>query len=170
VRVKRLLLLASTAAAVIVPAGAHAAVPCRDKIYNEWYASGKISTTYPISCYHDALQHIPSDAQVYSNLGTDIKAALLAALAREKSGSGPASVGRGLTASETKTGQTKAAVTTRTGDSKNTPVAAAPITDANASGSTVPVPILVLGGIALLLAAAGAIGTGVKQYRKRSAS
>src|SRR5215472_9609188 len=78
-RMKRLVLLA-TAAALFVPAGAHAAVPCRDKIYNEWYSTGKISTNYPISCYHDALAHVPGDAQVYSNLDSDIKAALAAAL------------------------------------------------------------------------------------------
>src|SRR5690349_16810831 len=93
--VKRILLLAFVAA-FFAPAGAHAATPCRDKIYNEWYSTGKISTSYPISCYRDALKHIPPDAQVYSNLGGDIKAAMTAAVARkDNGGSGPTAVGSG---------------------------------------------------------------------------
>ncbi len=167
--VKRILLLALTAAAMTAaPAGAHAAVPCRDKIYNEWYSTGKISTTYPISCYHDALQHIPSDAQVYSNLGSDIKAALQAALARrnDPAAGGPASVGHGLTTSKSTTGETKAAITTKT----DGPSASGPLEPTGSSSGGIPIPILVLGAIAILLAGAGAVGTGVRRYRRRSAS
>jgi hypothetical protein len=162
--VKRILLLVLTAAAFAVPAGAHAAVPCRDRIYNEWYASGKISTSYPISCYHDALTHIPGDARVYSNLGSDIKAALQAALARQSSGGGPSSVGSGPASNLSTTSQTKAAVETkiRGGDG----LAAAPVATTTGS-SGIPLPILVLGGVALALAAAGAVGTGVKLTRSR---
>jgi hypothetical protein len=133
-------------------------VPCRDKIYNEWYARGKISTTYPIACYHDALKNIPGDAQVYSNLGSDIKAALQGALAGTKG-----AVGHGLASSLSTTGQTKGAVETQHDES----ALAAPVA---ASNSGVPLPIIVLAAVAILLAGAGAVGTGVKQYRKRSAS
>ena len=50
-------------AAFAHPTAANAAVPCRDRIYNDWYGDGKIATTYPVSCYRDALKHVPTDAR-----------------------------------------------------------------------------------------------------------
>ena len=41
-----------------VPATADAKVPCRNKIYNDWYHDGKIASTYPLGCYRDALAHV----------------------------------------------------------------------------------------------------------------
>ena len=172
---KRILLLALTAAALAAPAGAHGAVPCRDKIYNEWYASGKISTTYPIACYRDALKHIPTDAQIYSNLSGDIKAAMQAAIARNDSGgSGPSSVGS-ASAATTGPGQVKGRTKTRSAspshtDAKLRPehLAVAPLAS-SPTGGGVPTPILVLGVIAILLPLAGHAGTGVQQIRKRRA-
>jgi hypothetical protein len=158
--VKRILLLGLAFAAFAVPAGAHAAVPCRDKIYNEWYSTGKISTNYPAECYRDALKNIPPDAQVYSNLGGDIKAAMQAALAHP-GGGGPA-VGSG---SSTSTGphQVKGKSATLPH-----PVALAPLS--SSAGGGVPTPILVLGALAIVLALAGLVGTGVQQTRKRRAA
>ncbi len=70
---KRLLLLSLLAALVVaVPAQARAAAPCRDRIFNDWYADGKIASTYPHACYVDALRHIPADAEEYSSLREDI--------------------------------------------------------------------------------------------------
>jgi hypothetical protein len=157
--VKRFLLLSLALAALVLPATSQAGVPCRDKIYNEWYASGKISTTYPIACYHDALANIPGDAQVYSNLGSDIKAALQGALAGTKG-----AVGHGLASTLSTTSQTKGAIKTQHDES----ALAAPTSATSSNG--VPLPIIVLAAVAILLAGAGAVGTGVKQYRKRSTS
>jgi hypothetical protein len=41
---------------------------------------------------------------------------------------------------------------------------AAPST--NSSSNSVPLPVLVLGGVALLLVASGAVGLGVRRYRR----
>ena len=164
--VKRFLLLAITAAAVWLPA-AHAAVPCRDKIYNEWYATGKISTNYPAACYRDALKHIPADAQVYSNLGSDIKHALQLSLERSTSTDPsriPSSVGSGhlLPANA----ETKGAIETKTRHAPSGPsTVAAGATGGGSSG--LPTPVLALGGVALALAAAGLIGSGVRYVRRR---
>jgi hypothetical protein len=184
VGVKRILLLALTAAAMAVPAGAHAAAPCRDQIYNEWYGSGKISTTYPIECYRDALKHVPTDARIYSNLSGDIKAALQAAIARNDHPSGgsggPTAVGSGPPPA-TGPHQVKGRSATRTrptaaspprSDSPSLrpqPVAVAPLASTSGGGG-VPTPILVLGAVAILLALAGLVGTGVQSARKRRAA
>lgn len=166
--VKRLLLLALTAAAVWLPA-AHAAVPCRDKIYNEWYATGKISTSYPAACYRDALKHVPADAQVYSNLGSDIKRALQLSLERSTSSDPsriPSAVGSGHLLPTN--AETKGVVKTRTKTPQNAPGPSTVAVGETSGGSSgLPTPVLILGGVALALAAAGLIGSGVRYVRRR---
>jgi hypothetical protein len=167
--VKRILLLGLAFAAFAVPAGAHAAAPCRDKIYNEWYSTGKISTNYPTGCYRDALKHIPPDAQVYSNLSGDIKAAMQAAIAHQNDpgGGGPTAVGSGSSAASTGPNDVKGGSQTTTTPH---PVALGPLSSSSSPGGGVPTPIIVLGAVAILLALAGLIGTGVQQTRKRRAA
>ena len=163
---KRLTLLALLIA-VAVTAHAGAAVPCRNKVFNDWYADGKIASTYPRGCYADALRHIPPDARIYSNLADDIRAAMRASVRRAAGNSVPSQVGSGFTSASSKTvlgaSHTKGTATPKDGGG---PEAAPPTADTN-GGSSIPLPILLLGGLALLLAAAGAIGSGVKYARGR---
>src|SRR5213596_1476157 len=93
---KRVLLVVTVLAIGAAPATASAKTPCRNKVFNDWYRDGKIASTYPLSCYRDALRHIPADARVYSSLGDDIRSALQAAISRSHGRHVPAQVGRGL--------------------------------------------------------------------------
>lgn len=173
---RRLLVPAIAAAAVALPATAHAATPCRDQVYNEWYATGKVSTKHPAACYRDALGHIPTDAAVYSDLDSSIKQALQAALARGHASDPtrvPSAVGTGLRDPQGPH-ETKAARKTRVGknglqrqrDARASTDAVAPVASSGSSGGGPPLPILVLGGIAVALAAAGAVGAGVRRLRR----
>jgi hypothetical protein len=168
--VKRVILVILALAAV-APATAKASVPCRDRIYNDWYADGKIATTYPIACYRDALKHVNgrSDLLVYSSLSDDIRAAMQGALALAKGTTKvPSQIGSA--------GPTKR-VSERRPTSSRPPHDPAPgseqvsttlprvATGATSGGSGVPVPLLVLGGLALLLTAVG--GAGVIAKRRR---
>jgi hypothetical protein len=170
---KRLLILVAVLAGLVLPGTAGAAVPCRDRVFNDWYHDGRIASTYPTACYRDALQHIPADARIYSSLSTDIKAAMLAAIRRQHGSSVPKQVGHGfkiVTHRNAKgqlvseKGELVSLGKVGTHDSPQGADAAGSIAD-TASGA--PLPILVLGGIALALAAAGAIGTGVRHVRRR---
>jgi hypothetical protein len=167
---KRFLLLALLVAAAI-PVQANAAVPCRDKIFNDWYADGRIASTYPHACYVDALHHIPPDAKVYSSLGDDITAAMRASLRRAEGKVVPKQVGHGFTAQNALATSTMQphdpSVGEPTAASSSAPVSSASSSAPVSSSSSTPVPILVLGGLAIALAAAGAIGTGVKYARSR---
>jgi cobalamin biosynthesis Mg chelatase CobN len=184
-----MLLLALSALAALGPARAEAKTPCRDKIFNEWYHDGKVASTYPISCYRDALKHIPAQVTVYTSLTDDIRLALQAAIDRshgqhvpsEVGGTRQTSSGTVVPASATSTTKTKSTDTAPTAaDTRNdtltttdpqstqpqtqTPVAS--VTPASTSSNGVPVPVLVLGGIALLLVASGGIGLGVRRFRR----
>lgn len=164
---KRLALLVLAVAAFGLPSVAHAAVPCRDRIYNDWYADGKVATTYPIACYKDAIAHIPADAKIYSNLSQDIHTALVAALAREHGKTVPAEVGKGESDVEP-TGQhaVNQSTTIATPTTTHAPTTTADAVGDTGSGSSgLPLPIIVLGALAVLLAAAGAIGAGVRHFR-----
>jgi hypothetical protein len=171
---RRVVLFVLVLAAFGVPSAAHAAVPCRDRIYNDWYVDGKIATSYPIACYRDALKHIPPDAQIYSNLSQDIHSAMQAALAAEHGKTVPAEVGKGeKTKSQAKGShavnqqQTVASPTSSTPDSSTT-IAASETSSSGSSG--LPLPIIVLGALAILLAAVGAAGAGVRYFRNRGPS
>jgi hypothetical protein len=170
--VKRLLLLVVVLAAV-APGTANAKTPCRDRIYNDWYPDGKIATTYPISCYRDALKHIRSDALTYSSLADDIRSAMQAALARLHGHTKvPAQVGKGGPAATRK--ERPAASNVSETIAKRPPLGplndSAPATTlasetTNGGGSSLPVPLLVLGALALLLVAVGAAGVVVRRRR-----
>jgi hypothetical protein len=159
-RLLLVLLLAVVAVPVAIPATAGAAVPCRNKIYNDWYGDGKIASTYPISCYRDALKHMRAGDTIYSSLSDDIHSALQAAIERSHGKAHvPAQVGRGLT----KLGPNGVLVADHTKKThappkNDTSVAAGPVADSSSGGSGVPLPLLVLGGVAILLAAAGGLG------------
>jgi hypothetical protein len=170
---KRLLLLCvvlASVAAVLLPGPAGAAgTPCRNKIFNDWYHDGKVASTDPLSCYRDALKHIPVDAGIYSSLADDIRAALRAATRRAHGLSAPSVVGHGFKALGI---NVKGKLASRREAAPHDPAlkglkGSGAVAD-TASGA--PLPILILGGIALALAAAGAIGMGVRYARNRRGS
>lgn len=164
-------------AACLWPVAANASTPCRNRIYNDWYGDGKIATTYPISCYRDALKHVRPDAAIYSSLIGDIKSAMQGALERKHGDKKiPAEIGRGL-ASVDRGGVKGNEVTLHPSQDKNaknangdpptttsTKVASGP---GSSSGGGVPTPIIVLGAIALLLAAVGGIGSGYRYFHRK---
>ncbi len=176
----RILVFAATLVAIAVslllPATSNAAVPCRDRIYNDWYHDGKIASSYSTTCYRDALTHIPTDAKFYSSLETDIKSAMLASFRIHRGAVAPKQVGHGLAAighGAPGTGKPQL-VSAPNSSSKSHDQVLGGATQTTASGSVAetsssgtPLPILVLGGIALALAAAGAAGTGVRFARRR---
>jgi hypothetical protein len=178
------LALAFAAGATAVPASAKS--PCRDRIYADWYADGKIASTYPLACYRDALKHAEgrADIGVYSSMLDDIRLALQAAVKRSQGQDVPSQVGGSAPVSVTSPTGTTPSSTTNSAASTNphmpadtAPTSPSPdsgtVTTANASasqpadsGGGVPVPLLVLGGVAILLVASGAIGLGVKRFRR----
>jgi hypothetical protein len=87
VRVALVLLLVTAAATV--PARAQAGTPCWKQVINDWYDNSQLDHTYPVHCYREALNHLPTDLQDYSPIGDDINAAMLAAIrAHGKHGGG----------------------------------------------------------------------------------
>jgi hypothetical protein len=156
--------LASVAllSAVAQPArAASTATPCWKVLLNDWY-DGRIDGSYPRHCYNDALKHLPADVSTYSSAREDIQRALQSAIAKQqKAGQkgGPNTI-------VPPTGPSKGGgSTTTTGADKGTGSASGPLD--SGSPSSLPTPLLVLGGLALLLVAAGGAGLIAKRIQAR---
>ncbi len=157
-----------------------AATPCWKLLLNEWY-SGKITTIYPIPCYQQAIKHLPTDVQVYSSARDDIERALRLAIAHKKNPKAPPpTITASPTPIPTTTSQT---TTTSSGTKKRTttttpsslpgnkpPAGAIPIALKNSSpggATSFPLPLIILGGLALFLLAAGAVGLIIRRMQGR---
>jgi hypothetical protein len=168
--------LASVALLCAVAQPARAAstgTPCWKVLLNDWY-DGRIDGSYQRHCYTDALKHLPADVSTYSSAHDDIQRALQAAIAKQRAAGqtvGPKTVikppsGRKKSGGSSKTDTTQTD-TTQTGRKQETGIAG----KLNpASPSSVPVPLLILGGLALVLVAAGGAGLVVKRIQARRQS
>jgi hypothetical protein len=73
-------LVAAVAVALTIAAPAPAAgIPCWKALINDWY-DGKIDQSYPRYCYQDAIKHLPRDVDTYSSAKDDILRALNASI------------------------------------------------------------------------------------------
>jgi len=140
---KTLLPAALAVAALAVAAGpAAAATPCWTTLVNDWY-DGRIDRVYEVKCYREALKHLPTDVETYSSAREDIDRALAAVIA---GGKGPGDSGR-------KPG--------------GGPVGGALDDIGPKDADSVPIPLIVLAGIAVLLLALGSAGLVTRRLQAR---
>jgi hypothetical protein len=165
------LLIAGALTAVLGVASASAAgsavkssPACWKVLINDWF-DGRIDGVYAIHCYREALAKLPADIEAYSSARDDIRQALQRRIQ-----------GGGATDTTTTT-------TTPTGTGPNSSGGSNPPNDNNPDGpvpnainnagpndaTSVPVPLLVLGGVALVLMVAGAAGFVTRRNRLRRA-
>ena len=171
------MLLAAAALVLVLGAAgpAAAATPCGKKVIDDWYDNGRVDGSYPLRCYDDAIDALPRDVRDYSSAKDDISRALQARMnGREAppASSDPTPGGSGTTGDDPdEPGGTTGTPPgsddpTRPGDESGVPEAGAGDVD-TASSDSVPVPLLVLAGLALLLVAAGSIGYLARRLQAR---
>ena len=163
---KPFILVVVAAAAVasfgVSTAGASA---CSSALIRDWYNDGRIDGTYEVHCYREALKDIPEDQLVYGTLRDDLTRALELVVAKHHGNITPAtpvppSSGGG---SDSSGGSTSGKhdkgffnwLANKVGPN---------------SANSVPVPLLVLGGLALALMAAAAISYGARRYQAKKAA
>ncbi|MEX1358095.1 MAG: hypothetical protein WD981_05680 [Gaiellaceae bacterium] len=182
---KRLLILLALAAAAFAvalaaPGAADAAKPCWVRLINDWF-DGRIDKSYPVNCYRAAIKNLPEDVEAYSNAREEIQRALLAAINKSKregdtlTGSDPVPpqvgpIGRTSTlpggTTDTTPDEGDGVAAPGTGDSGDDgPLGV--LKPANAD--SVPVPLLVLAGLALVLLAAASAGFVARRLQARRA-
>jgi hypothetical protein len=137
-----------------VPAGALAAETCGKKVLDDWFDNGRIDRLYPLHCYEDAIDLIPSDLRDYANAEEIINRALQQAVngnldpggpdpSPDDPGDGTATPGD---PEEPGSGQANGGNGEAAGEVDTTGV------------SSVPIPLIVLGAMSLALLTAGGLG------------
>ena len=168
--------VALLAAVVVLGAGAGSAAAspsslsdatstCWKDVINDWLAhEPNVVGTYPYACYTQAIQHLNSyqDVRGYSNAPDDIRRALLAALHNGGSSGGPGS------SPPSNSSGPSGPSTPKSGISRNSGGPAPPASKSlvtklfdsvgPSNAQSVPLPLLVLAGLAVLLLLA-ALGT-----------
>ncbi len=173
-RMSALVALLSVLGLALLTASPAAAANCGKPVVNDWYDNGRVDKIYPLRCYRDAIRILPTDVIDYSNAKEEIGRALaFARQGKPDPGSTP------TTTTETTPGKTRPGKTTpgKTTPTDTTPVYTTPqtdttpITDASpvdsSKASSVPLPLIVLGGLALLLLAAGSAGYLTRRFNAR---
>ena len=184
---KRLVRAAALSAVLLLTlsAPAEAAAPCWKLLITDWY-DGTINKSYPIPCYRQAIDHLPTDARLYSNARDDILRAMQLEIAAQNAATTPTTTAAAApvttapvtTASEpppppppppaTTTEPAVVVPPTTTSPGRKKPKGVAKALDELNPGDAdeFPLPLLILGGLAILLVAAG---IGGMIWRRRSA-
>jgi cobalamin biosynthesis Mg chelatase CobN len=163
-----LLAAALLAGAVVTDANAKTKT-CAQQVLADWYDDGRISKIYPLPCYPAAIALLGRDAKDYTNAPEEIgRAYAYAKLGKQDPGAGappaPTDTTTATTTGPVKTGTVKTDTTntakTDTVETETeTELTSTETTQTDTSGpSSVPIPLLVLGGLAVILLAAGSAG------------
>jgi hypothetical protein len=166
-------------AVAVAPAQARSSTACWKVLINDWY-DGRIDGIYPIHCYREALAKLPPDIDTYGSARDDIRQALQKRIIESRSGhsttttTGTGTEGGGGSNGGSSGGGSSGGGSSGGGSSGGggNSQAGGPINDAiNAgkpgSADSLPVPLLVLGGVALALMAAGGAGFLARRSRLR---
>jgi hypothetical protein len=159
-----LLFVAAAAAATFGVSTAHASA-CSSALIRDWYVDGRIDNTYAVHCYREALKDIPEDQLVYGTLRDDLNRALLAAYRDHNGNVGPSTPIPGGGGGDPSGGSGSSSGTHDEGFFHWLAKKIGPST-----AESVPVPLLVLGGLALALVAAAAVSFFARRYQAKKAA
>jgi hypothetical protein len=170
---KPLILLALAAAigaalGVAQPAQARSMSSCSKALIHDWYVDGRVDKTYPVHCYREALKKIPEDQVIYGTLRQDLTRALQSAIRQHgghvsgdtlvtplAAGGGPGGGNGPNGAGATGSGGVFHGLAQKLGPS---------------TADSIPIPLLVLGGLAFALMAAAGVSLVARRMQARRAS
>jgi hypothetical protein len=145
------------------PAQARSLSVCSKALIHDWYVDGRVDKVYPVHCYREALKGIPEDQVIYGTMRQDLNRALQSAI-REHNGHVTAStpvppIDPGGGGGDGPSGGNSSGffhwVAKKLGPS---------------TADSIPVPLLVLGGLAFALIAAAGISFAAKRVQARRAA
>jgi hypothetical protein len=139
-------------AALALGAGSASAKSCGAAVINDWYKDGTIDKQYPAHCYREALTRVPESAKIYSDLPEQLDRGLRAALTRHGV----------LSTKTTITRPSRSTAGHRSGPIQRVLGELGPD-----KADSIPIPLVILGGVALLLIAAGAASVIVRRLNGR---
>ena len=145
------------------PAQARTMSSCSKALIHDWYVDGRVDKTYPVHCYREALNQIPEDQAIYGTLRQDLTRALQSTIRQHGGhvtgdtlviplggpggGNGPNGTGG--------TGGIFHWLAQKLGPS---------------TADSIPIPLLILGGLAFALMAAAGVSLFARRLQARRAA
>jgi hypothetical protein len=164
----RLLLVALAAAVSLLaasPSVAHAGTPCAKRVISDWTKDGQINGNYSQHCLRQAYRSVPPDLADYSSILDDITAAMIGSGTTTQNGPNNRGGGGGPTA----TSRPGSTLTPK--EAKKQAESAVPHAGTSQSipdGSrSLPLPLLILGVVALVALLAAASPPVIQRLRTR---
>ena len=146
-----------------------AKTPCWKQVIDDWHDhNGRITQTYALHCYREAIAHVPEDLRVYTGIVEDIQSArqqasrVTRSLTSVNPNANPNGTNSGTTSSETESAKKQAASEPHRAVFKQ-----AFDKLGSRDADTVPLPLLILAALSLLLIAAGGAGLVTRRVRSR---
>jgi hypothetical protein len=138
---------------------------CSAALIHDWYVDGRIDRTYPVRCYREALRDIPEDQIVYGTLRDDLTRALASVI---RNSDGPVTGDTPVPPAASSTGGGDGSGGGSSGSDGFFGWLASALGPDTAE--SVPVPLLVLAGLALLLMAAAGVSFVARRVQAKKAA
>jgi hypothetical protein len=153
---------------VAVVGPAQAAKPCWERVIDDWVDNGRIDGVYSTSCIAEARKHVPEDIRAYTDILDKLDTYRQEAVrSLQSSPNSPSGTEPGATTPKPNTGKEPEPNVDPGRDEGPIPyVLGKGTTDA----SSIPLPLMVLAGLAFALMAAGAAGFTHRKLRARRIS
>ena len=162
----------SAIAALSFAGSADAATKCGQQVLADWYDNGRIDKLYPLNCYEEAIDAIPEDIGPYVDAEDVITRALQSALRGnlDEGGCDPSADGSAVDCARQPggganggngnggNGDNGGGGPNGGSDPSGDPGGEVTPGVDTSSPSSVPIPLLVLGGMSILLLGAGGLG------------
>jgi hypothetical protein len=134
---------------------------CSQALIHDWYVDGRIDRTYAVHCYREALRDIPEDQIVYGTLRDDLTRALQSVIRNSNGPVDPNALvpGAGGSGGDSGDNNDKGGFFTRLARALGPDTA-----------DSIPVPLLVLGGLAFLLMAAAFVSFVTRRVQAKRAA
>jgi hypothetical protein len=132
---------------------AAAKTPCWKQVVQDWHEDGRVGGSYQRHCYSDALKSVSNDVRDYSSFEEDVRSALQR-VSRARSLSGT-------------TGPTRRLGNANEANPRPEYFKKAFDSLGPREADSMPVPLMILAGLALLLITAGAAGLISRRLRAR---
>jgi hypothetical protein len=148
------------------PAQARSMSTCSSALIHDWYVDGRVDKTYPLHCYREALKEIPEDQAIYGTLREDLTRALQSTIRQHgghvnantpvapPGGPGDGDGGNGPNGAG-KSGGVFHWLAQKLGPS---------------TADSIPIPLLILGGLAFALMAAAGVSLIARRMQARRAA
>jgi hypothetical protein len=148
------------------PAQARSMSTCSSALIHDWYVDGRVDKTYPLHCYREALKEIPEDQAIYGTLREDLTRALQSTIRQHgghvnantpvapPGGPGDGDGGNGPNGTG-KSGGVFHWLAQKLGPS---------------TADSIPIPLLILGGLAFALMAAAGVSLIARRMQARRAA